>query len=169
MDDYNAYVTAVNKIYDYVAKIKAGWTSQDNLAYIDKIEELKNAVTGCADEYKKPAAAVPDEEEIEAAEKEAAEKEAQRAPKEHELQFPKPEDMQPATPVPQPGDAPQQVYNGPVVLPSAAPTPNPQVQASQIQLPTVSLPQQVAAPSKVKVPKLDVGNIPTLDGGNGGA
>ena len=154
MDDYNAYVTAVNKIYDFVAKVKAGWENQDNFAYIDKIEELKNAVTGCADEYKKPAADVPDEEEIEAAQ--AAEAAAAAAaPKrtEPELQFPQPEE------IPQPtNEQAQQAHNGPVVLPGVGPSPNPQAQgAPPIPLPTVSLPQQMAPPKPQALAKLDTG------------
>jgi len=54
MHDYNQYVTAINKIYDYVAKLKAGWDNQDNLSYIEKIEGFQNMVTGSANEFKKP-------------------------------------------------------------------------------------------------------------------
>ena len=36
--DYNAYVTSVNKIFDYLNKMKAGWTSLDNKNYIEIIE-----------------------------------------------------------------------------------------------------------------------------------
>lgn len=56
MQDYNAYVTAVNKIFDYISKMKAGWNSQDNLNYIESIEEYKTAVIGNADIFKTPAA-----------------------------------------------------------------------------------------------------------------
>ena len=34
MSEYKQYVTAINKIFDYLAKMKAGWNSQDNLNYI---------------------------------------------------------------------------------------------------------------------------------------
>ena len=54
MDDYNSYVTAVNKIFDYLEKMKAGWDSQDNKNYISSIEEYKNAVISKAAEMKKP-------------------------------------------------------------------------------------------------------------------
>lgn len=58
MSDYNAYVTAVNKIFDYIAKMKAGMNSQDNLNYIESIEEYKTAVIGNADIFKTPAAPI---------------------------------------------------------------------------------------------------------------
>ncbi len=35
MSEYNQYVTAINKIFDYLAKLQAGWSSQDNLNYIE--------------------------------------------------------------------------------------------------------------------------------------
>lgn len=44
MSEYNQYVTAINKIFDYLAKMKAGWNSQDNLSYIENIEEYKSIV-----------------------------------------------------------------------------------------------------------------------------
>ena len=54
MDDYNSYVTAVNKIFDYLEKMKAGWDNLDNKNYISSIEEYKNAVISKAAEMKKP-------------------------------------------------------------------------------------------------------------------
>lgn len=54
MDDYNSYVTAVNKIFDYLEKMKAGWDNQDNRNYISSIEEYKNVVISKAGEMKKP-------------------------------------------------------------------------------------------------------------------
>lgn len=54
MDDYNRYVTAVNKIYDYLEKMKAGWNNMDNKNYIDNIDDYKNIVISKADEFKKP-------------------------------------------------------------------------------------------------------------------
>ena len=44
MKDYNEYVTAINKIFDYLEKMKAGWDSQDNMNYIESIEEYKQDV-----------------------------------------------------------------------------------------------------------------------------
>lgn len=55
MSEYNQYVTAVNKIFDYIAKLKAGWNSQDNLNYIESLEEYKQVVIGNADVFKTPA------------------------------------------------------------------------------------------------------------------
>lgn len=54
MDDYNRYVTAVNKIFDYLEKMKAGWNNTDNKNYIDTIDEFKGVVTSRANEFKKP-------------------------------------------------------------------------------------------------------------------
>ena len=53
MSDYNAYVTSVNKIFDYLSKMKAGWSSLDNKNYIESIEEYKQIVVTKADEFKK--------------------------------------------------------------------------------------------------------------------
>ena len=39
MSEYNDYVTAVNKIFDYLNKLRAGWDSQDNISHIENIEE----------------------------------------------------------------------------------------------------------------------------------
>lgn len=55
MSDYKAYVTAVNKIFDYISKMKAGWDNLDNANYIESIEEYKQAVIGNADQFKTPA------------------------------------------------------------------------------------------------------------------
>ena len=52
MSDYNAYVTSVNKIFDYLSKMKAGWSSLDNKNYIESIEEYKNVVVQNADKFK---------------------------------------------------------------------------------------------------------------------
>ena len=54
MDDYNRYVTAVNKIFDYLEKMKAGWNNLDNKNYIEAIDEFKGVVTSKANEFKKP-------------------------------------------------------------------------------------------------------------------
>ena len=52
MPDYNAYVTSVNKIFDYLNKMKAGWTSLDNKNYIESIEEYKEVVIKNAESFK---------------------------------------------------------------------------------------------------------------------
>ena len=53
MSDYNDYITAVNKIFDYLAKMKAGWNNQDNMNYIESIEEYKELVLAIEDEGEK--------------------------------------------------------------------------------------------------------------------
>ena len=52
MSEYNEYVTAINKIFDYLAKMKAGWNSLDNVNYIESIEEYKQVITNSAEEIK---------------------------------------------------------------------------------------------------------------------
>ena len=52
MSDYNEYVTAVNKIFDYLAKMKAGWNNLDNINYIESIEEYKQTVINNASLFK---------------------------------------------------------------------------------------------------------------------
>ena len=52
MKEYNEYVTAINKIFDYLAKMKAGWNSLDNLNYIESIEEYKQLVASSAENFK---------------------------------------------------------------------------------------------------------------------
>ena len=44
MSDYNDYITAVNKIFDYLAKMKAGWNNQDNMNYIERKTRIVVAV-----------------------------------------------------------------------------------------------------------------------------
>ena len=52
MTDYNQYVTAINKIFDNLAKMKAGWNNQDNHNYIESIEEYKQVVANDANKFK---------------------------------------------------------------------------------------------------------------------
>lgn len=52
MKEYNQYVTAINKIFDYLAKMKTGWSSLDNLNYIESIEEYKQTVINSAEHFK---------------------------------------------------------------------------------------------------------------------
>lgn len=52
MSDYNAYVTSINKIFDYLSKMKAGWSSLDNKNYIESIEEYKQIVIENAEKFK---------------------------------------------------------------------------------------------------------------------
>ena len=42
--NYNQYVNAINKIFECINKMKMAWSSTDNLANIDKIEEYRNVV-----------------------------------------------------------------------------------------------------------------------------
>lgn len=56
MSEYKDYVTAINKIFDYISKMKAGWNSQDNINYIESIEAYKQVVIGNAETFKTPAA-----------------------------------------------------------------------------------------------------------------
>ena len=67
MKEYNEYVTAINKIFDYLAKMKAGWNSLDNLNYIESIEEYKQLVATSAEEFKTEK--TPPKEDPEAARK----------------------------------------------------------------------------------------------------
>ena len=69
MKDYNEYVTAVNKIFDYLEKMKAGWNNQDNLNYIESIEEYKQDVIRTSELLKNsppPTTELPKTEELEA-------------------------------------------------------------------------------------------------------
>lgn len=54
MSDYNKYITAINKIFDYLAKMKAGWNSVDNRNYIASIEDYKDIVTSNLNAFKQP-------------------------------------------------------------------------------------------------------------------
>ena len=52
MSDYNTYVTSINKIFDYLSKMKVGWSSLDNKNYIESIEEYKKDIIQNADKFK---------------------------------------------------------------------------------------------------------------------
>lgn len=52
MSEYNQYITAINKIFDYLAKMKVGWSGQDNLNYIASIEEYKQIVINSLNLFK---------------------------------------------------------------------------------------------------------------------
>ncbi len=52
MSEYNRYVTAINKIFYNLEKMKAGWNYLDNLNYIDSVEEYKQIVASKADDFK---------------------------------------------------------------------------------------------------------------------
>ena len=53
MSEYNQYVTAVNKIFDHLSKMKANWTNSDNLSYIESIEEYKEVVINSVNLFNK--------------------------------------------------------------------------------------------------------------------
>ncbi len=65
MEEYNQYVSAVNKIFDYLDKMKTGWNSLDNINYIESIEEYKNIVINNAPKFKS-SVTPPEEKEVEA-------------------------------------------------------------------------------------------------------
>lgn len=44
MNDYEKYVTEVNNIFSLLEKLKNTWTNNDNLSYIEEINEFKNVV-----------------------------------------------------------------------------------------------------------------------------
>lgn len=48
MSDYEKYVTEVNRIFSLLEKLKNNWTNNDNLNFIDDINEFKNVVIGGA-------------------------------------------------------------------------------------------------------------------------
>lgn len=64
MEDYNAYVTSINRIFDYLSKMKAGWSGLDNKNYIESIEEYKATIISKAEIFK----TAPPKEEIESLE-----------------------------------------------------------------------------------------------------
>ena len=66
MSDYNQYVTAINKIFDYLAKMKVGWNSLDNKNYIESIEEYKQIVIDNAEKFKDGRPPKKEPEELEA-------------------------------------------------------------------------------------------------------
>ena len=59
MSEYNQYVTAINKIFDYLAKMKAGWDNLDNKNYIESVEEYRQIVANAAQSFKKNATPPP--------------------------------------------------------------------------------------------------------------
>ena len=82
MDDYNRYVTAVNKIFDYLEKMKAGWNNTDNKNYIDTIDEFKGVVTSRADDFRKPPTVKLEKTSAELEEEQEAALEAERKERE---------------------------------------------------------------------------------------
>ena len=66
MSEYNQYVTAINKIFDYLAKMKAGWNSLDNINYIESIESYRQIVAKSAELFKKTPQKAKTQETLEA-------------------------------------------------------------------------------------------------------
>jgi len=44
MTEYDNYITAVNKIYEYLEIMKQKWNNQDNQNYIEEIENYKQKI-----------------------------------------------------------------------------------------------------------------------------
>lgn len=55
MEDYNNYVNSVNKIFTCLDKMRNSWSNQDNLSYIEKIEEYKDKVIEISNQIKNTA------------------------------------------------------------------------------------------------------------------
>lgn len=53
MSDYNKYVMAVNKIFELISKMRTNWQNQDNISYIESIEEYKQIVIDNAKLFEK--------------------------------------------------------------------------------------------------------------------
>ena len=49
MNNYNSYVDAINKIFEYLEIMKKEFDDQDNLNYIASIEEYKDAIISNAE------------------------------------------------------------------------------------------------------------------------
>ena len=156
MNDYKDYVTAINKIFDYVSKMKAGWNNVDNYANIEKIDEFKSLVANCADDFKKPAKIVEEIEE---------KQESETNPRE-ELSFPEPA-MEPEKPTMVEEPEKYDPKNGPVEIKSELPKINTK---QDFSLPAINLPNETIVPnngpSAPQLAKLDTSSIPTLDEGD---
>ena len=63
MNQYNEYVKAVNKIFEIVTKMKTTWKTQDNINYIDSIEEYKQIIIDNAKKFE--ATSVPEPQQLE--------------------------------------------------------------------------------------------------------
>ncbi len=65
MNDYEKYVTAVNKIFSILEKTKNSWTNNDNLSSIEEINEYKKAViNGATYIQKNPVKSSSEEEKL---------------------------------------------------------------------------------------------------------
>ena len=59
MNQYNEYVKAVNKIFEIVTKMKTSWKTQDNINYVDSIEEYKQSVIDNAKKFEAASGPAP--------------------------------------------------------------------------------------------------------------
>lgn len=53
MNDYEKYVTEVNRIFSLLEKLKNSWTNNDHLSSIEEINEFKSVVIGGANYLEK--------------------------------------------------------------------------------------------------------------------
>ena len=44
MSEYNEYVNSINKIFELLSKMREGYQNQDNLNYIESIEEYRDII-----------------------------------------------------------------------------------------------------------------------------
>ena len=44
MTEYDNYITAINKIYEYLEIMKQKWNNQDNLNHIEELENYKQKI-----------------------------------------------------------------------------------------------------------------------------
>ena len=58
MSEYDQYVAAVNKIFEYITKIKATIKDQDNQNLIENIEQYKQIIINSANLFSKDQAPV---------------------------------------------------------------------------------------------------------------
>lgn len=64
MTEYDQYVTAVNKIFEIISKLKATIQDQDNQALIENIEQYKQIIVNSANLFSKEKAPGSDMEEL---------------------------------------------------------------------------------------------------------
>ena len=145
MHDYNQYVTAINKIFDLLAKMKAGWNSQDNFSYIEKVESFQNMVTTTAEVFKQPAGQVVQQnaEETPVAEQQPAQApqpETAPAPVQQAEKTPEQTNTAPST-AEQPAQAPQPQVSGPIPsIVSAPPASSQESQPQTQEAPAIPIP-----------------------------
>lgn len=58
MSEYDQYVAAVNKIFEYITKMKAAIKDQDNQSLIENIEQYKQIIIDSANLFSKDQAPV---------------------------------------------------------------------------------------------------------------